>query len=90
VRRVAGHRIRFVRRLEAGMSDECLLARFVESFGRFEELLTLESVPPELDGGTDSRRCVGGRRSYKSLVAGRRAVPFNSRLEFRHGCRCSC
>ncbi|HVS72720.1 MAG TPA: hypothetical protein VHQ47_15800 [Phycisphaerae bacterium] len=35
------------------MSDECLLARFVESFGRFEELLALESAPAELDGGPD-------------------------------------
>lgn len=33
------------------MSDVQLLARFVESFGKFDDLLVFDPVPLELDGG---------------------------------------
>jgi hypothetical protein len=36
------------------MLDEALLARFIESFGKFEDLIASNPVPHELDGGTDA------------------------------------
>ena len=37
------------------MLDDAMLARFVESFGKSDDLLAIDPVPPELDGGTDSQ-----------------------------------
>src|SRR5437763_144343 len=44
------------------MLEDVILARFIESFGKFDDMLAPHPVPPELDGGTDRQR---GIRRWK-------------------------
>ncbi len=41
--------------MDALMLDDAILASFVESFAKFDDLMAMDPVPPELDDGTDSQ-----------------------------------